>query len=548
MKFLAMFIMSVLMGLNAAHGAFAEALGRLPVQDGGRIKPFDTLARESLQLVYGKQKYNDKDATEVVFTWLLIPEHWDEQEFVKLGYAPLKEALKLPKEKSLYSPKELMNNDRIPLLFADLQNKRSIKEKLNAFDQAVQTLESQLGVFHQFKLGNHLRLVPPRAVLQAEPPQQGDAWLPVSQLSEKLDVQFRSLAEAFVKNIKGAASPEDLSKAVDAFKSAARAENPQAYPSDTKINVEYHYNQLAPFQKAWLMYVFALIFLALEFFFKKPAFYRLAWTSIIIAFLIHAYGFALRIYIAERPPVSNMYESVIWVSFGCVVFSLIFETIYRRRYTLLAGSIVGAICLIVADLAPSILDPSLQPLEPVLRSNFWLTVHVLTITLSYAAFFLAFVLGDVGLVYFLRGEQQFAQQIKFLADSCYRAIQVGVVLLAAGTILGGVWADYSWGRFWGWDPKETWAFIALMGYLALLHARLVGWTRQLGMIAGSVGSFSLVMMAWYGVNYVLGAGLHSYGFGAGGVQYVASFVAAHLIFLTYVVYFVRAKRVNMQKV
>ena len=116
----------------------------------------------------------------------------------------------------------------------------------------------------------------------------------------------------------------------------------------------------------------------------------------------------------------------------------------------------------------------------------------------------------------------------------YRCIQIGSVLLLAGTILGGVWADYSWGRFWGWDPKETWAFIAFMGYIAVLHGRLVGWVRDFGMAVCSVGAFSLVIMAWYGVNYVLGAGLHSYGFGAGGLEYVATFVGIHFLFIGYV--------------
>ena len=109
----------------------------------------------------------------------------------------------------------------------------------------------------------------------------------------------------------------------------------------------------------------------------------------------------------------------------------------------------------------------------------------------------------------------------------YKAIQVGVLLLAAGTILGGVWADYSWGRFWGWDPKEVWALVALLGYLSVLHARFAGWVGQRGLAALAVSCFALVVMAWYGVNFVLGAGLHSYGFG-GGVGYVLAVVAVQL--------------------
>lgn len=113
-------------------------------------------------------------------------------------------------------------------------------------------------------------------------------------------------------------------------------------------------------------------------------------------------------------------------------------------------------------------------------------------------------------------------------------MQIGVAFLAPGIILGGVWADESWGRFWGWDPKETWALIVLLGYIIVLHARLVGWLKNFGMVASGVITFSLVIMAWYGVNFVLGAGLHSYGFGAGGVEYVTAFVALQFLFVGYV--------------
>lgn len=109
-----------------------------------------------------------------------------------------------------------------------------------------------------------------------------------------------------------------------------------------------------------------------------------------------------------------------------------------------------------------------------------------------------------------------------------------MALLAPGIILGGIWADYSWGRFWGWDPKETWALIALLGYLAVLHGRVIGLIKDFGMVVCAIVTFSLVIMAWYGVNYVLGAGLHSYGFGAGGVEYVSAFVAVHLLFAIFV--------------
>jgi ABC-type transport system involved in cytochrome c biogenesis permease subunit len=113
-------------------------------------------------------------------------------------------------------------------------------------------------------------------------------------------------------------------------------------------------------------------------------------------------------------------------------------------------------------------------------------------------------------------------------------MQIGVALLGPGIILGGIWADYSWGRFWGWDPKETWALIAFLGFLAVLHGRFAGWIKDFGMVVCAIVTFSLVIMAWYGVNFVLGAGLHSYGFGAGGVEYVATFCAINLLLVIFV--------------
>jgi ABC-type transport system involved in cytochrome c biogenesis permease subunit len=117
-----------------------------------------------------------------------------------------------------------------------------------------------------------------------------------------------------------------------------------------------------------------------------------------------------------------------------------------------------------------------------------------------------------------------------------------VVLLAAGTILGGIWADYSWGRFWGWDPKEVWALIALLGYVAILHARYTGWMGQFGFAAWNIIAFSLVVMAWYGVNFVLGAGLHSYGFSSGGQGFVASFISIQFAWVGYVMWLYRKNK------
>jgi ABC-type transport system involved in cytochrome c biogenesis permease subunit len=227
-----------------------------------------------------------------------------------------------------------------------------------------------------------------------------------------------------------------------------------------------------------------------------------------------------------------MYESVVWVTWGTVLFALIIHWGYKNLVIPAASLVFAVAGLVLADNLPSVLDPGIHPLVPVLRSNFWLTIHVLCITLSYAAFAVSTCLGNLNLgIYIFKPEKtEFAQQnILFM----YRAMQIGVILLAAGTILGGIWADYSWGRFWGWDPKEVWALIALLFYIAVLHGRFTGWLKGFGFVAATVLSFLGVVMAWYGVNFVLGVGLHSYGFGSGGLSYVMTYLVAQIAWVIF---------------
>jgi ABC-type transport system involved in cytochrome c biogenesis permease subunit len=180
-----------------------------------------------------------------------------------------------------------------------------------------------------------------------------------------------------------------------------------------------------------------------------------------------------------------------------------------------------------------------SPLQPVLRDNFWLTIHVLTIVSSYAAGALAWGLGLLSLGHYLLGSyrpvagggKRPPAACAELAGFIYKAMQVAVLLLAAGTILGGLWADVSWGRFWGWDPKEVWALVSLLAYLVVLHGRYAGWIGNFGLAAGSVLGAAVIGMSWYGVNFLLGAGLHSYGFGQGGQTEFFAFLIANVVLL-----------------
>ncbi len=513
--------------------SLSQALDEIPIQNAGRIKPFSTFAQESLQLIYGKSKYNGKDATEIVFTWILIPDQWMNTPIIELRHAGLKEALKIemPASERHITAQALFANERVPLILQELNTLRGRQEKLNPYYQAVQRLESQLGLFQAIRSGEAIRLVP-------DP--ESDTWKSVPELEGEMREAFTAVARGFVDSIvksSGSNNPQaspELETAVREFMDKAKAQAPEKYADMEKISLEHHLNRFHPFMWAWIAYLAGLIVLVANQMSAQTWSRFTAFAFLYLGFALHLYGMLIRSYIAGRPPVTNMYETVVWVPWASVLFGFILERFKKDKLLLMAASSVAVLCLILTDLAPTVLDKSIHPLEPVLRSNFWLLTHVLIINLGYAAFFLAFALGDVLLFLFLKDEKRFAQTIQTGAHSIYRSLQIGVVLLAAGTILGGVWADYSWGRFWGWDPKETWALISLLGYLALLHGRLVGWVKNFELAAGAVVTFSLIIMAWYGVNFVLGAGLHSYGFGAGGVEYVSGFVVVHILYVAYV--------------
>lgn len=555
MKFFIIVFMFLFSGV--LHAEPGDQIRYLPVQDSGRIKPFDTFAKETLALVYGKKTYQPSkdssrkiDAHWVVLTWMLSPESWLQRPLFEVTHHEVLAKLNLPNDRKYFTGQELFQSENFSNLMQELQDKRESKEKLTPYFQAIQRLQNQFFVFKEIASGKLLKVYP----IQGQ-----DSWLSVADLPENVQSSFLEISKnvAVLLGLKSEspdklqprelqAAGEKLDSSVKAFEDLAQKSDPVQYAATKKVATEVFYNDFRPFRWAYICYLLAVLVLLFIWVRNLESGMALAWFFVGLGFLLHLSGFILRVYLSERPPVSNMYETVIWASFGTVLFSMILEAVYKFRVILLGGSLMGLFALIVADSAPAILDPSLQPLEAVLRSNYWLVVHVMTISISYAAFLLAFGLGDLGLIYYVIDESRHADKIHKITTGVYRAMQIGVAFLAPGIILGGIWADYSWGRFWGWDPKETWALIVLLGYIIVLHARLVGWLKNFGMLAAGVITFSLVIMAWYGVNFVLGAGLHSYGFGAGGVEYVSVFVGLHFLFVAYS-YIIHANRKSNDK-
>ncbi len=534
------FILALGLPLLFSFSAAAEPgdkLRYLPVQDAGRVKPFDTFATETLEIIYGKKRYKADENAEsvaahwVVMTWMLSPESWVTRPLFEVKHFEVLKNLGLAKEKKYFTGDELFKSERFANVMQELTNKRESKEKLTPYFQALQRLENQFLIFREIASGRMLHVLPKK---------DSEDWYSVAELPIEMQPAFLEISKNVAQYLGAVAEKANshpagqvLDDAVLKFESEAQKYSPEKYTQVEKVKTEVLYNIIHPFRWAYIFYLLTVISLLFIWIRKSEKGMSLVWTFLSVGFILHTAGFVFRVYLAGRPPVSNMYETVIWASWGAILFSVILELTYKFKVLLLGGSLVGLCALVVADMAPAILDPSIQPLEAVLRSNYWLIIHVMTITISYAAFMLAFGLGDLGLIYFVIDEEKHRETIQKLTTGVYRAMQIGVAFLTPGIILGGIWADYSWGRFWGWDPKETWALIVLLGYIIVLHARLVGWLKNFGTLAAGVITFSLVMMAWYGVNFVLGAGLHSYGFGAGGIEYVSMFVLLHILFVIY---------------
>jgi cytochrome c-type biogenesis protein CcsB len=411
---------------------------------------------------------------------------------------------------------------------------RAKPQELSGLEKNGMELAERYWTYQDVRRGQKLEVLP---VEGSKTQQWGSvAQLLQAQWNEKNDSsgQIRKAKEEWQKAQTAylANNAEAFNTASENFIAALREVGPQLgdYPSAEIVDLEVAYNHWAPLRVAWVCTLLALLGALLGGASGWRPCYRAAlgfYGAGVLAMLV---GFGMRTAISARAPVTNMYESVVFVGLGAAAFGLVFELIYRKRYMLTAAAAVSTLALMLADACPAILDPSIRPLTPVLRSNFWLVIHVMTIMLSYAAFALALVTGNIALGFYLRRSANRAA-IAALSKLTYQLLQAGVLLLILGTFLGASWADYSWGRFWGWDPKEVWALITLLGYLALLHARHVGWLHDFGVAAFSVLCFTLILMAWYGVNFVLGTGLHSYGFGGGGQIYVLAAIGLQFLYV-----------------
>ena len=517
--------------------------GLLAVQEGGRRKPVDTFAKETLIRLTGRSTYTDKNGrrwqpNDFILSALLETHDWKSEPMVLISSGQLIDRLGLDKTQRRFTFAQLAGSPELQRIANEAQALKRAEKPLDRVQQEALSASDRLALLVRAMDGSALLIVPATA-------SETESWVDPSAASKYYsDAQFvpaqdqlRTAANAYVNG-----DAFNFSRAASQLRENLRSLSASIYPQEQRLRLEYFYNHFNAFYRAIWCYGVALVLLiAAHLRQRGRALQNIGVVIAVLGLAFQGAGIAMRCMIAGRPPVTNMYESIIWVSFAVSLFGMIFFARYRAPMYLLAALPVTLIALLLVHQMPIAMPSSIDPLVPVLRDNFWLTIHVLTITLSYAAFALAMGFGHILLWRYARNPAA-ARADAPMHFWLYRVLQLGVLLLAAGTILGGVWANYSWGRFWGWDPKETWALIALLCYIVALHGRLAGWWTRFGLAVASVVCFLAVLMAWYGVNFVLGKGLHSYGFGIGGETYVATFIVLDLLFVGFAVWRYRTSK------
>ena len=339
----------------------------------------------------------------------------------------------------------------------------------------------------------------------------GGNWNTLSKALDQMDAGLddpsaRSLAEVLYAY--AANKPDLFNQKVAAYQQSLA----ESYPADVKTSrLELFFNDFSPFYLCTVFYVVVLVLCCLSWIGWRETLIRTAFTLAVLVLLVHTWALGARMYIMGRPPVTNLYSSAVFIGWGCVLLCLGLEWVYHNGIGTLVGSLTGFLTLIVAQ---HLLDSgdTMEVLQAVLDTNFWLSTHVTCVTLGYMATIVAGFLG-IGYIFFGFVTPLLRDRVlaKAVGHMIYGVVCFATLLSFVGTVLGGIWADQSWGRFWGWDPKENGALLIVIWNALILHARWGGMIKERGLAVLAVAGNMITAWSWFGTNQ-LGVGLHAYGF------------------------------------
>ena len=553
--------------------AHAQKFGTLQVQSGdGKIKPLDTLASDLVHKMTKKNNFLGFSNTQIALGMLLYPNDWKNIKMIRVSTPQLRELLGLPKGEKYASFMDLFianNASGESNATGEYKLKNYIEEanrkspaNRTKFDNDIIDVDERANIAYGIYSSQFFRFLPI--------PQNGEIWIsPIEMLSfagdelaGKIQAMLSNYFNAFEVGLRSG-DFEQADEALQIIKDYQKEFGSAVMISDSKLKAEIFLNNANLFAKLILPYILvgiAMFILIFAYIFKpkdslKRALKCFYFISCAIV-LVHLFALSLRWYIAGHAPWSNAYESMLYIAFTAGIAGVVF---FRKSYLALSSAnFLAGIALFVANLG--FMNPQITNLMPVLKS-YWLNIHVSVITASYGFLGLCFLLGIITLMLMIcrkKGADLANQSANQMLDSTNPAnlkidstinsitainemsMIFGLFLLTAGNFLGGIWANESWGRYWGWDPKETWALVSIGVYAIILHLRFI-FKRNLQYIfatASVVGFFS-VLMTYFGVNYYL-SGLHSYA--AGDPLPIPKFLYFMVAFLVILIIIAFSKR------
>ena len=557
--------------------------GKIPVLVGGRVKPLDTVARNSLLIIHGKQTVRLADEkqiggvqwlTDVLFNASVADEcplfviqnaevlglfGWEQSDRKYFSFAEITPFLKQIDEQGEQSDKlqsvqrsayqnAVLNLRNALVLYQRLKNSvqpegaQNFATELDSFTNGLpdagkaarqretggtfdkSKLDDTAGLIQRYQklveMAYMLAVPPPASVPRGEWRSAGESLL---QSITTREIHPVAKAYAEIGDAYRAGNRPLFNEHVDLLANWMAREQPTAAK---RTSFEFLFNHVDPFTHSMVLYVLAFLLACGSWLRWSRPLNRAAFYLLLLALAVHTFGLISRMYLQERPPVTNLYSSAIFIGWGAVIVALILERIFRDGIGAACAGAIGFITLIIAHhLAGS--GDTLEMLQAVLDTNIWLATHVVAITTGYSAMFLA---GMLAIIYVVRGV--FTRSLKKETADGLARMTYGVVCFATlfsfvGTVLGGIWADQSWGRFWGWDPKENGAVLIVLWCAIILHARWGGFIRQRGLMVMALFGNVVTSFSWFGVN-MLGVGLHSYGFMQKAFPWLVGFIVSQL--------------------
>ena len=498
----------------------ADKFGHLVVQSsGGRMKPLATLNREIVQKLSGKSSFMGMDANQIVLGMITRPDIWKDVKIIKINTPKLKKFLGVAESEKYISFSEAFGEKNEYLLTKESEKALLTKPiERGTYEKDIIKVDEKLNIIYSVFNGALLNIFP--KVYDEQSADDNFKWYSPLEAMQEFSGQNQAAIGSVVRGLFNSTMDFDWNSAnnyIDMIALYQDKVGTDIKPTASKINAEIVFNKLDIFFNLTLAYVllgFVMVVLAFVVIFK-PEFKPAKTTKIILAilsilFAIQTFGMGYRWYLSGHAPWSDIYETLIYISWSAIFAGVIF---FRNSLLALgAATIIAGIFMFTAHLTD--VDPQITSLVPVLKS-YWLTIHVSILTASYGFFGLSAILGFLTLIMFIfrKNRPHLDDVVRHVSAINEISLIIGLACITIGNFLGGVWANESWGRYWGWDPKETWAYVSIVVYALVLHLRFVKSLNTPYVLAtASLLAFSSIMMTYLGVNFYL-SGMHSYATG-----------------------------------